>query len=71
MKLDGTITIGRLLACHPGATRFFIRRKMLCVGCPAQDYHTLKDVARLYGVEVDELVKNVEDAIRIDECSET
>lgn len=67
MKLDGTITIGKLLGCYPGATRFFIRRKMLCVGCPAQAYHTLEDVARIYGVALDDLVNNLNDYIRFDE----
>jgi hybrid cluster-associated redox disulfide protein len=64
MKMDTKMTINDLLEKHPGATNVFIRRMMLCVGCPAAGFHTLEDAAGLYGFELEELVGEVESAIR-------
>jgi hybrid cluster-associated redox disulfide protein len=64
MKMDTTMTITDLLKKHPEATNVFIRRTMLCVGCPAAGFHTLEDAAKLYGFELDELAGEVKRAIR-------
>ncbi len=64
MKMDTKMTINDLLEKHPGATSVFIRRMMLCVGCPAAGFHTLKDAAGLYGFELEELAGEVKSAIR-------
>ncbi len=64
MKMDTKMTINDLLEKHPGATNVFIRRMMLCVGCPAAGFHTLEDAAQLYGFGLEELTGEVESAIR-------
>jgi len=67
MELNTKMTISSLLKQHPTAMRVFIKRKMLCAGCPAQAFHTLEDVARIHGLAVSAFVKNVEDATQGDE----
>lgn len=64
MNMDTKMTISDLLEKHPGATSVFIRRMMLCVGCPAAGFHTLEDAAELYGFTLEELAGDVERAIR-------
>jgi hybrid cluster-associated redox disulfide protein len=53
------MTINDLLKQHPQATGVFIRRKMLCVGCPAAEFHTLEDAAKLYGYELGDLYREI------------
>ncbi|PKN87056.1 MAG: hypothetical protein CVU51_06225 [Deltaproteobacteria bacterium HGW-Deltaproteobacteria-1] len=57
------ITINDLLAKHPEAAGIFIKRKMLCVGCPSEAFHTLEDVVRLYGFDLNDLTAAISKAI--------
>ena len=56
------MTINDLLKLNPRATKVFIRRMMLCVGCPAAGFHTLEDAAKLYGYELDDLSREIKAA---------
>ncbi len=58
------MTIKELLERHPTAINAFIERKMLCVGCPVQAYHTLEEVARIYGISLSALMESVRHAIQ-------
>jgi hybrid cluster-associated redox disulfide protein len=64
MKLDSKITIKKLLENYPGALSVFIERKMLCVGCPTEAYHTLEDVARIHGCDLEDLLNSLRRAMR-------
>jgi len=64
MSLEKHITIKELLERYPTAINVFIERKMLCVGCPVQAYHTLEEAARIYGVTLSVLMESVRHAIQ-------
>jgi hybrid cluster-associated redox disulfide protein len=64
MQLDPKMTIGELLERYPHAVDAFIKRKMLCVGCPAEAYHTLEDSAHFYGCSVDALRDAILEAVQ-------
>ena len=61
------MTIRELLERHPRATAAFIKRRMLCVGCPAQAFHALEDAARIHGSTMDDLRAAIRDAIQAEE----
>jgi len=63
IEIDPETTIQELLKLHPRATAAFIKRRMLCVGCPAQAFHTLEEVARIHGSTIDDLYAAIRDAI--------
>ena len=63
VKIDSETTIQELLKRHPCATAAFIKRRMLCVGCPAQAFHTLEEVARIHGSTIDDLCAAIRDTI--------
>lgn len=63
MNLDSTITVSALMKTHPSAMDLFIRRNMLCPGCPTESFHTLEDVARIYGIGLAELLKDLQRTI--------
>ena len=52
MKIDLEMTVHELFTHYPSAMDVFVEKKMLCVGCPAQAFHTLNDVVRLYGYDL-------------------
>ncbi len=63
MKPDSKITINELISTHPGAISIFMRRRLLCIGCPANTFHTLEDVSRLYGISLKQLQEELREAI--------
>ncbi len=67
MKLDSKITVSELMRVHPSAMDVFIRRKLLCVGCPTESFHTLEDVACIYGIAQEKFLKELREAIAEEE----
>jgi hybrid cluster-associated redox disulfide protein len=65
MTLDTNMTIDDLLMWHPQAASVFIRRMMLCVGCPAARFHTLADASQLFGYELEDLSGEINIAISV------
>lgn len=63
MTLEGGMTVQETLRRHPGAMAFFIERRMLCVGCPTEAFHTLADVARIQGYTLETFLKDLQAAI--------
>ena len=63
IKIDSKTTIQDLLEQYPRVTSMFIERRMLCVGCPAQAFHTLEEVARIHGGTIDDMCAAIRDAI--------
>jgi hybrid cluster-associated redox disulfide protein len=63
IKIDSKISIQELLGRYPCATAVFVERRMLCVGCPTQAFHTLEDVARIHGSTIEDLCAAIRNAI--------
>lgn len=63
MKLDSKMTVSELITAHPSAMDAFIKRKMLCIGCPTEIFHTLEDVAQINGIPLESLMKELRWAI--------
>jgi hybrid cluster-associated redox disulfide protein len=69
------MTVDRLLGLHPQAAQVFIRHGMACVGCFISGFHTLAEVAAIYGIEeqsfLDELhhgIQRIERSINEEEA---
>jgi len=63
MQLDPKMTVFELIALHPSAIDLFIKRRMFCVGCPTETFHTLEDVACIYGIALEQLLKELRSVI--------
>jgi len=61
------MTVGELVARHPSVMEVFIKRRMPCVGFPTERFHTIEDVARINGIVLEHLLKELLDAIGIGE----
>lgn len=51
--------ISDLLDAYPKTAEVFIQAKMACVGCEAEKFHTLKDAARYYNIDINTLVTEI------------
>lgn len=57
MKPDLQPIVGELMAHHPAVVPVFIQRKLRCVGCPGEAFHTLEEAARFHGCPLGPLQK--------------
>jgi len=64
MKLRKKTTVEELMKQCPEVIAVFIQRKLGCVGCPTEAFHTLEDVAHVNGLELNSLLADLEQAIR-------
>lgn len=57
MKPDLQPIVGELMAHHPAVVPVFIQRKLRCVGCPGEVFHTLEEAGRFHGCPLGRLQK--------------
>lgn len=62
-NISNDITIKELLDRNPQLLRWFLDMGLLCVGCPAESFHTLADVAREHGIDEDQLLHRLKNAM--------
>ena len=62
-KISTDITVKALLECYPQLLQTFLDMGLMCAGCPTEAFHTLKDVAREYHLDLNRLLKSLYGAI--------
>jgi len=67
MQLDSKMTVSELMTAYPTAIAVFIKRKMLCVGCPTETFHTIEDVAHNHGIRLEPFLNELERATTCEE----
>ncbi|MCP3955880.1 MAG: DUF1858 domain-containing protein [Desulfobacterales bacterium] len=65
-SLSSDITVKELLDRYPQLLKLFMDLGLLCPGCPTEAFHTLKDVAREYHLDLNQLRLRLERAIEGD-----
>ncbi len=65
-SISSDITVKELLARYPQLLQVFMDMGLLCVGCPAEAFHTLREVAHEYHLNVNQFVQSIEMAVRDD-----
>ena len=59
MKIDKNIKIGDLLNEYPEKAEILLNAGMHCLGCPASQAETLEEACMVHGIDVEELVENL------------
>ena len=54
-------TVDQTLKERPEVSSVFVKHRMQCVGCYMQKFCTIKDVAEIYQVNLDEFLKSLND----------
>ena len=57
--IDKTMKIGELLQANPEKAQILLDAGMHCLGCPASQMETLEEACAVHGIDVEELVVNL------------
>ncbi len=57
--IEKTTKIGELLKNHPEKADILLDAGMHCLGCPASQEETLEEACAVHGIDVDELIKKI------------
>lgn len=59
MNIEKTTKIGDLLEAAPEKAEILLNAGMHCLGCPAAQEETLEEACAVHGIDVEELVKEL------------
>lgn len=59
MKIEKTTKIGELLEATPEKADILLEAGMHCLGCPASQAETLEEACMVHGIDVEELVNEL------------
>jgi hydroxylamine reductase len=59
IMIDKDMTIGELLEKSPEKAEILLAAGMHCLGCPASQAETLEEACDVHGIDVEELVKEL------------
>lgn len=62
-QLEASLTVEELLACWPQTISVFIHHRMACVGCAMAPFETLAEVAKIYKLDPDSFLRELEQSI--------
>ena len=59
MEINKDIKIGELLQNYPEKAQILLEAGMHCLGCPASQEETIEEACEVHGIDVEELVKEL------------
>ncbi len=59
MKFNKDTKIGEILEVAPEKAEILLQAGMHCLGCPASQEETLEEACAVHGIDVEELVKTL------------
>jgi hybrid cluster-associated redox disulfide protein len=62
-QLEAGLTVAEVLARWPQTIPVFLRHRMACVGCAITPFETLAEVAKIYKLDLDCLLSELEQSI--------
>lgn len=63
MEIIKDMTIGEVVQKFPNTVHIFQRFGMTCLGCPATQFESLEQGAMVHGIDLDQLIKDLNAAI--------
>lgn len=59
MKIERTTKIGDIVENEPEKVEILLNAGMHCLGCPASQEETLEEACEVHGIDVDELLEQL------------
>ncbi len=59
-EITKDMTIGEILQAQPGVAPVLMAAGMHCLGCPSAQGETLEEAAMVHGMDVEELMKQIQ-----------
>lgn len=63
VEITKDMTIGDVLAVHPGNAGILMAAGMHCVGCPSAQGESLEEAAMVHGMNAEELIKSLNEFV--------
>jgi len=63
MEITKDTVIGEVLDAYPDAAPLFLEIGMHCLGCPASRGETIEQACMVHGVDADEIVEQLNEAM--------
>ncbi|MCR5754535.1 MAG: DUF1858 domain-containing protein [Acetatifactor sp.] len=54
------MTIGEIITVNPDVVPVLLNAGMHCLGCPASQGESLEEAAMVHGIDIDELMKQID-----------
>ena len=70
MTISKDMLIGEILAVDIGIAKFLLEMGMHCLGCPSARGESLEQACEVHGVDVDELIVQINEYLSLSENSE-
>jgi hybrid cluster-associated redox disulfide protein len=67
-SISSSITVKELLEKYPCAIHVFLDSGLLCPGCPVEAFHTLDDVAEVYKLDLEQILRRIQQAVADGNC---
>jgi hybrid cluster-associated redox disulfide protein len=64
MKISKEMTIGEIVRNYPECVEVLMNFGMGCVGCPSAQAETLEEAGRVHGIDVEQLIKALNEAVK-------
>ncbi len=64
MKITKDMSIGTVASKYPQTVEVFLKHGMHCIGCAAASFENIEEGAIAHGINVDELMKDLNAAIK-------
>ena len=63
-KITEDMTIREVIDKYPETATVFMKYNIGCIGCIAASFEKVKDISGVHGIDVKELVKDLNEAIK-------
>jgi hybrid cluster-associated redox disulfide protein len=63
MAITKEMAIGEIVQTYPQTVRVFLSHGLMCIGCAAARFENLEQGAMAHGIDVDELLKDLNAAV--------
>lgn len=59
MEISKDMTMGEILQINDQLAEILLDKGMHCVGCPAHSFESLEEACMVHGIDVDEVVNDI------------
>lgn len=63
-KISKDMIIGDIIQEHPELVQTFFANGMMCIGCPASQGESIEQASMVHGLDADELVNALNEALK-------
>jgi len=63
MAITKDMSLAEIVQKYPDSVRVFLSHGLMCIGCPAARFENLEQGAIVHGIDVDALLKDLNEAV--------